>query len=122
MIIGQPQPVRLANESIASSVHLIIQLGFNAQRQNRVLEIVEVSRTLGNSESAQIATTPIFQFDRETDTWHYTGTISDDARQIFLEHGYNPKTFQKNIGFGGESMANLNKNPLQGGWGGFIKK
>lgn len=110
MIIGQPQPVRLANEAIASSVHLIIQLGFNDRRENRVLEIVEVSRTLGTNEAASIATQAVFKYNKQFDNWDENGYISEDTREIFERNNYNTKTFRKKSGMGQDKMKSLMDN------------
>lgn len=92
-IIGLPQPIRVANESIAQAVDIIIQLGFNKQRKNRVLEIVEVSDTLGNNESATIATQPLFTYDSDNDSWIETGYTSDKLKRKLEDNGFDSRTF-----------------------------
>lgn len=95
VIIGMPQPVRTANESIAACVDLIIQLGFNKHKKNRVLEIVEVSDVLGNTDSALIATQPIFKYNENTDSWDETRYLSDKTNKKFKDNGYDIKSFKK---------------------------
>lgn len=107
MIIGQPQPVRLANEAIASSVDLIIQLGFNDRGENRVLEIVEVSRTIGTNEAASIATQPVFKYNKQLDNWDENGYISEDIRRLLEKNNYDIKTFRKKSGMEHDKIKNL---------------
>lgn len=95
VIIGRPQPVRVANASIASTIDLIVQLGFSKDRKNRLLAIEEVSNTLGNDEAASIATSTIFQYNPDTDDWDETGYISDSLRQKLEQNGFDPQTFKK---------------------------
>lgn len=96
VIIGRPQPVRTANESIASTVDLIIQLGFNKKRENRILEIVSVSEIIGETESAQIATQEIFSYNEDTDSWKETTFQAKGIHDKMLAAGYDTKTYKKN--------------------------
>lgn len=95
VIIGLPQPVRNANESISRTVDIIVQLGFNKNKKNRTLEIVEVSNTLGNTESAVIATNPLFTYDEPTDSWGQSGNPSDQLRERFEAFGFDPRSFKE---------------------------
>lgn len=96
VLVGMPQPVRSAQRSIANSVDIIIQLGFSKYGKNITKEIVAVSRTLGNDDSATIATQPIFTYDSDVDDWKYTGYLPTEIRKSLEENGYNIDTFTKN--------------------------
>ena len=93
--LAQPQATaRTINESIASAVDIIIQLGFDKHKKNRLLSIVEVSETLGNTDSAQIATHPLFKFNENTEKWEFEGYLSQTLTTKFENHGFDPRTFK----------------------------
>lgn len=94
VVVGLPQPIRSANESISRTIDIIIQLGFDRHGKNRTLQIVEVSNTLGIGESAPIAVNPIFTFDRESGTWEESGRPSDGLRNKLSEAGYDPISYE----------------------------
>lgn len=95
MIIGIPQPMRAANESISQTIDLILQLGFDSKGHNKILKIENVSSTLNNDDSASIATTTLFSYDDKHDTWDFTNYMDDSTRDKFKRYGYDPLTFQK---------------------------
>lgn len=113
VIIGMPQPVRTANESIATCVDLIVQLGFNKQRENRVIEIVEVSDVIGNTDSALIATQPIFRYDDENDSWIETHYLSDKTNKKFKDNGYDIKSFKKSDIMGSTMSNSIKSNKFK---------
>lgn len=94
--LAQPQATaRTINESIASAVDIIVQLGFDRSGKNRLLSIVEVSDTLGSNDSAQIATSSVFNFSEDTCQWEYEGYIGMKLSQKLEANGFDPKTFKK---------------------------
>lgn len=110
VIIGMPQPVRTANESIASCINLIVQLGFNKNRENRVLEIVEVSEIIGNTDSALIATQPIFKYDDRNDSWTESPYLSDKTNKKFKDNGYDIKSYKKSDMIGSPMSTSIKSN------------
>lgn len=94
MLIGQPQPMRSANQSIGQTVDLILQLGFNSRHENRLLRIENVSETLNADESASIATNPLFIYNDENDSWDFK-FLDDNIRNKLKSHGYDTDTFTK---------------------------
>lgn len=116
VMIGLPQPVRNANESISRTVDIIVQLGFDKNRKNRTLEIVEVSRTLGNGESATIAINPLFRFNNDLNNWEEVGRISDQLREKLVSSGYDPMSFQPTGKIRMESSPNVASVGLSNKW------
>lgn len=106
VIIGTPQPVRTANESIANTIDLIVQLGFNSKGENRLLGISEVSRTLNNGDSAAIATLPLFTYKDEDDSWDYVGYCSEDLQKKLRANGYDHTTFKPKTTLGSAGLSN----------------
>lgn len=94
--LAQTSPQRVINQNIASTIDLIIQLNKTPQGKYRTTFISEVTRQLGNDDSATIATQPIFEYNEATDDWRYT-PVSDYLSKRFTEKGYNSK-FIKEIG------------------------
>ena len=92
---AQTIPVRVANENIANTIDCIIQLSKNLDGKYRCIAIEEISNTLGNDESATIATTPLATYNERTDNWNDPFLISDKLRKKFVEKGYNCQTFTK---------------------------
>lgn len=88
-----PQPVRVANKSISTTIDVIIQLT-KKNGKYRVTDICEVSEILGSDASATIATSPIFIWKESEDVWEKK-FISDKLRRKFEEKNYNIQTFEK---------------------------
>lgn len=110
VIIGLPQPVRTANESIAEAIDVIIQLGTTKDGKKRVFEIAEVSNTLGTTESATIATQPLFTYDPGTDDWKDGGFTSDKLRRKLEDNNFDIKTFKKINPMGNTSIPKFSSN------------
>lgn len=110
VIIGLPQPVRTANESIAEAIDLIIQLGTTKDGKKRIFEIAEVSNTLGTTESATIATQPLFTYDPATDDWKDGGFTSDKLRRKLEDNNFDIKTFKKINPMGATNIPKFSTN------------
>lgn len=102
IILGTPQPIRLANESIAQTIDFVVQLGRSSRGEHKILSIDEISDTLGNGEYAQIATNPVYIYHDEENMWEFKGYIGDKMQEKFKRAGYNPRTFQKESGILGK--------------------
>lgn len=87
VVQAMPQPVRVANQNIANTVDLIIQLEKMPDGSHKVTSIEEVSDILGDNESATIATTPLTKYNPKTGTWEGTFLISDHLREAFQNCG-----------------------------------
>ena len=95
-VMAMPQPIRVANKNIASTVDIIIQLVRLLDGRYRVHSIEEVSNTLGNDDNAAISTTVLSKFDEKTDTWTDSFSLmTDNLRKKIEANGYNSQTFQK---------------------------
>jgi len=95
-VMAMPQPIRVANKNIASTVDIIIQLVRLLDGRYRVHSIEEVSNTLGNDDNAAISTTVLAKFDEKTDTWTDSFSLmTDNLRKKIEANGYNSQTFQK---------------------------
>lgn len=102
-VMAMPQPIRVANQNIASTIDIIIQLVRLLDGRYRVQSIEEVTETLGADESATIATTKLIEFDPDTDSWtDHFNLMSDKLKQKIANAGYDYSTFRKkNSGYGG---------------------
>lgn len=87
VVQAMPQPVRVANQNIANTVDLIIQLEKLPNGSHKVTSIEEVSEILGNDETASIATTPLVVYKPQTDTWEGTFLLSDSLKKKFQDVG-----------------------------------
>ena len=76
-------PPSSINKDIANAVDYVIQLG-RPRNKYRVLAIEEITKVVGDSESATIKTQPIYQYDLQADSWKLMGWPSDDAFREFL--------------------------------------
>lgn len=96
VVMAMPQPTRVANLNIASTIGLIIQLKRYGPLY-RVDEIAEVSRILSNDESASIATSTLFKYNPKTDSWEDTSLsgLTDESKKLFEKHGYSLNNFKK---------------------------
>lgn len=95
-IMAMPQPVRVANQSIANTVDIIIQLTRLLDGRYRVKSIEEITPTLGMDESATIATTSLAKYNEMTDNWEINfNLMSDKLKQKIQSCGYNPISFRK---------------------------
>ena len=95
-VMAMPQPIRVANKNIASTVDIIIQLVRLEDGRYRVHSIEEISNTLGNDENASISTAVLAELDRNTDTWTDNfSRMSDNLKNRIESYGYNPMTFKK---------------------------
>lgn len=96
VVMAMPQPTRVANLNIASTIGLIIQLKRYGPLY-RVDEISEVSRILSNDESASIATSTLFKYNPKTDSWEDTSLsgLTDESKKLFEKHGYSLNNFKK---------------------------
>jgi pilus assembly protein CpaF len=77
-------PSTSINKDIANAVDYIIQLG-RPRNKYRVLAIEEVTKTVGDDESAKIKTNPIYQYNQNIDGWERTSWPSDDDMREFLQ-------------------------------------
>ena len=68
-VMAMPQPIRTANKSIGTTIDIIIQLVRLLDGRYRVASIEEVTDTLGNDDSATIATTALWKYDEATRIW-----------------------------------------------------
>lgn len=108
MIIGLPEPVRSANESISQTVDIIIQLGFDKYGKNKILKIENVSETLNKDSSASIATNPWITYDESSKSWKVENSISDKIHNVMESNGYDILTFEK------KSSLNHRQNRMRG--------
>lgn len=108
VIMAMPQPTRVANLSIASTIGLIIQLKRFGEKY-RVDEIAEVSKILSNDESATIATASLFKYIPETDSWddNSLSSMTDDMKNLFRNKGYSLSTFKKKTGENSGTLDNF---------------
>jgi pilus assembly protein CpaF len=77
-------PSSSINQDIANAVDYIIQLGRPGGSKYRVLAIEEVTKVVGDTEAAKIKTNPIFQYDKDADSWRRVGWPSDDTMREAL--------------------------------------
>lgn len=115
VLLAKDQPVRTANESIASAIDLIIQLGTNDTGGKRVKEIALVSKTLGITESAVIATTPLFSWDDSADSVITTSLAGSDEvlKAKFEKKGYNVTNFKKSSPLGASTIRPITQEKGQ---------
>lgn len=92
---AQPQPNKVINSNIASTVDIIIQLHKTVQGEYKCIGIEEVSNILGSDEQATIATTPLSTYDEKTRRWTDGFLLSDKLRKKLEDKGYNSTTFTK---------------------------
>lgn len=108
VMLGQPQPVRTANQSIATSIDFIVQLGFNRKGENRILEITEVTDTLNNDATAAPATNPIFTFNQDTDDW-IEEPRTDKFGKILDSHGFQSTNYQRKLTLNNNKIPRWNR-------------
>lgn len=95
-VMAMPQPIRVANLNIASTVEIIIQLVRLLDGRYRVSQICEVSRTLGNDDNATISTVPLVTYDEKNDVWKDSfHTMTDNLRNKIEAYGYDSRTFKE---------------------------
>lgn len=112
MITGLPQPLRAANQSIAQTIDFIVQVGNSAKHGHKITAIQAISRSLGNDESASIASSPIFQYNDDTDSWTFHHEFSDDITEKFRAKGYDTLSFKKVDAQRKRPVGNLNNLKL----------
>lgn len=104
-VMAMPQPIRVANQNISSTIDIIVQLVRLLDGRYRVKSIEEVTETLGTDESATIATTTLALYDEDTDTWKDSfNLMSDKLKEKIKAFGYDTVTFSNknsNYGIGG---------------------
>lgn len=93
-VMAMPQPIRTANKSIGTTIDIIIQLVRLLDGRYRVASIEEVTDTLGNDDSATIATTALWKYDEATDRWENKSYNMSDKLRVKIEaYGINIKSF-----------------------------
>lgn len=83
---AERQPIRSVNGEIANAIHLIVQLVI-VDGKHRTSHIQEVTPTLGRTEDATIATSPLYVWDREKDMFKKEEQMSDRLRNFFTSRG-----------------------------------
>lgn len=109
VVQGLPQPVRSANENIANTVDVIIQLGL-VDGKHRVISITEVTEVLGHGEDAPLTLHEIYEYNEDTDSYRHSN-VTDTLRRKFINSKYDPVSYRKELA---EEDSNLDfSNPLQ---------
>lgn len=88
-------PLRMVNQSIATSVDVIVQLTKHRGRY-RVSHIEEISRTVGSGEEAKISSGTLYEWDPVEDKFFKAGKMSDDLRRRFEIKGADISEFLAN--------------------------
>jgi pilus assembly protein CpaF len=89
---SERQPTRAINGEIANAVHIIVQLAYIGDKY-RTTHIQEVTPTLGNTEEAKIASSPLFVWDRSEDMFRKEEQMTDRLRNYITERGQSVDEF-----------------------------